>query len=231
MNEPHRGYIELHNMYAFDPNTDLQFGYHPSAVQSFALGDGFPQVVPYYKPSFPHPTAISHHVLLNEKRERAWEEGKSCIWRDHGVWEWDRKAKKPVVLRQTFFERDPRTGEKYDWYRNAWIPFLVKFRQRMVNGSSRRGQWMIFAAGIPNEVTTCNSFSSKSLAKLSLIACNTLAKKSAARKPDFISAFLRSARSFFEGKGYIQIDDHEANSLQQSFGNITFNVQGLSRVI
>ena len=154
MNEPHRGYLELHNMYTFDPKTDLHFGFHASAIQSFALGDGYPQSIPYYKPAFPHPTAVSHFIYVNEKSERAWEEGKACIWREHGVWEWDKKAQKPIVLRQTYFERDPRTNAKYDWYRDAWIPFLFKFRKRMMNGSDRRKNWMTFAAGIPNEVKT-----------------------------------------------------------------------------
>lgn len=34
MNEPHRGYIELHSPYAFNDKTDLAIGYFPTAVQS-----------------------------------------------------------------------------------------------------------------------------------------------------------------------------------------------------
>ena len=152
MNEPHRGYLELHSMYTFDPKTDLQLGYHPNALESFALGDGYPQRIPYYVPSFPKPTRISKRVIVNSKRERAWQKGSPCIWREHGVWEWDEKAGKPVPLQQTYFSKDPRTGEAFDWYKDAWYPFLKTFRNRVGNGKETRKAWMTFAGGIPNEV-------------------------------------------------------------------------------
>ena len=34
MNEPHRGYVELHSPYAWDFKTDLAIGFFPSAAQS-----------------------------------------------------------------------------------------------------------------------------------------------------------------------------------------------------
>lgn len=156
MNEPHRGYLELHSLYTFDPNTDLQLGYHPSALQSFAIGDGYPQTIPYYKPSFPQPTTISHYVTVNETKVRAWSPENRCIWREHGVWDWNHKKQVAVPLRHHYFEEDPRTGGPYEWYRDAWIPFLKKFSARVRSetrgDSSSRREWMTFAAGIPNEV-------------------------------------------------------------------------------
>lgn len=158
MNEPHRGYIQLHDMYSFDPNTDLQLGYHASAIESFALGDGYEQLIPYYKPSFPHPTTISHYVLANPEKERAWNDDAKCIWREHGVWEWDEKHQKPAVLRQTYFEKDPRTGEPFEWYKECWYPFVKKFSARVRKGANARRKWMTFAAGIPNEVSIFRQF-------------------------------------------------------------------------
>ena len=40
MNEPHYGYIGLPDLTKFDPLAYLHFGNFPSALQSFALGDG-----------------------------------------------------------------------------------------------------------------------------------------------------------------------------------------------
>ena len=152
MNEPHRGYLELHSMYAFDSNTDLQLGYHTSALQSFALGDGHSQIVPFYKASFPQPTAVSHYEKINQEGERAWVTGQPCIWRDHGVWTWDDKTKTAIPLRQTYFESDPITGKRFNWYKDAWFPFLKAFRARIAGKNPKRSSWMTFAAGIPNEV-------------------------------------------------------------------------------
>lgn len=153
MNEPHRGYLELHSMYTFDSNTDLHFGYHANALESFALSDGYSLPIPYYVASFPEPTRISHYVQVNQARERAWAAGIPCIWREHGVWDWDEKLQRPLALRETYFNRDPRTGETFEWYKDCWYPFLRKFQQRIVGDSSMRKDWMTFAAGIPNEVS------------------------------------------------------------------------------
>lgn len=153
MNEPHRGYLELHSMYSFDPNTDLQLGFHTSALESFAIGDGYPQLIPYYIPTFPQPTKVSHHVMVNEERHRAWQPDKPCIWREHGVWQWDEKAGKAIPLRLNYFDKDPRTGKPFEWYKDAWYPFIKRFRQAVVKNKDARRTWMTFAAGIPNEVS------------------------------------------------------------------------------
>lgn len=136
----------------FDAHASLT-GYHTSAIQSFVLGDGYSLKIPYWKPSFPHPTEISHYVTVNEAGERAWEDGRPCIWREHGVWEWDSKGQKPLVMRQSYFERDPRTGRRIEWYNDCWYPFLKRFRERIVAGKKERLEWFTFAAGIPNEVS------------------------------------------------------------------------------
>lgn len=142
----------MHDIFTFDSNTDLQLGYHASALESFAIGDGYSLRVPYYVPTFPEPTRISHFALVNASHARAWKKGAGCIWREHDVWDWNKRSGQPVALRQRYFEKDPRTGKKYEWYRDAWWPFLKKFRKRIVSGSKARSKWMTFAAGIPNEV-------------------------------------------------------------------------------
>jgi hypothetical protein len=44
MNEPHPGYIGVKSLHYFDQIKHLHFGAAPSALQSFALASGIPQV-------------------------------------------------------------------------------------------------------------------------------------------------------------------------------------------
>ncbi|BGP11918.1 hypothetical protein JCM10049v2_007838 [Rhodotorula toruloides] len=187
MNEPHRGYVELLSPYSWDFNTDLAIGYFPSAVQSWALGLGHPVLIPHYAPSFPV-TSITHHVLLRPpRRSSAWLSPSSpayqklptsstgCIWREHGVWEWDeRKGEvgEGVVLKQEYFRRFPedcviegcaeveggkdgrkgrrKQGEEVDWYRDFYFPFVRKFSARTRRPPNPQS-WITLAEPIPNE--------------------------------------------------------------------------------
>ena len=45
-----------------------------SALAGFTLGAGYPTSVPFYSRSFPMPTTLSHHVVLNEKGRKVWRE-------------------------------------------------------------------------------------------------------------------------------------------------------------
>lgn len=103
MNEPHPGYIGLPSLHAFNYNTDLHLHLAPSAVQSFALGAGHPQQIPFYKRSWPVPTRKAGTRLVNAEGKRAWQAGVQCIWERMGVWGWDADRKGPVVLRETYF--------------------------------------------------------------------------------------------------------------------------------
>lgn len=44
INEPHPGYIGLESLHAWDELKELRLGESPSALQSFLMGDGVPQV-------------------------------------------------------------------------------------------------------------------------------------------------------------------------------------------
>ena len=44
MNEPHTGYIGLESLYKWDELKELRLGCSPSAIQSFLLASGIPQV-------------------------------------------------------------------------------------------------------------------------------------------------------------------------------------------
>jgi hypothetical protein len=47
LNEPHGGYIELESLLKWNDRKELRLGDSPSALQSFLLGEGVPQVSNY----------------------------------------------------------------------------------------------------------------------------------------------------------------------------------------
>ncbi|OCH85892.1 glycoside hydrolase [Obba rivulosa] len=154
MNEPHRGYIDLKSMYAFDYNTDLHLGHVPTALQSFMLGAGHSTAVGHWTRSFPLPTRLTSKRVINTAGQKAWRDdgptqGK-CLWEMHGVWGWDTQKNQGVVLRETYFTKDPMTGRKIDWYTDFYYPFLGLWAKRVRSASSAADK-LIFVEPIPNE--------------------------------------------------------------------------------
>ncbi|KAI8667142.1 hypothetical protein NCS56_00849500 [Fusarium sp. Ph1] len=163
MNEPHRGLINLHHFHFWNYDTDLHIGHCPSLAQSLALGSGYAQKVDYYVKSWPWPTRVSHKSLVDPRGRSAWltlDNGEpvghgrglgQCVWRAHGVWEWDEKKKMAKVLDDDYFEVDHRLGREgtpIEWYRDCYAPFLEKFSKRM--SRKNLGQFS-FVEPIPNE--------------------------------------------------------------------------------
>ncbi|KAK7423563.1 hypothetical protein QQX98_001021 [Neonectria punicea] len=163
LNEPHRGLVNLHDFHGWNYDTDLHIGHYPSFTQSLALGSGHAQEVDFYIKSWPFPTRVSHRSVLDPKGQSAWlsVDGSAssehprgmgqCVWRAHGVWEWDEQRKAPVVLDPEYFETDHRKGRegnRIEWYRDCYGPFLKKFSDRVSRSSSRS---MSFIEPIPNE--------------------------------------------------------------------------------
>ncbi|KAI1792651.1 glycoside hydrolase family 5 protein [Ganoderma leucocontextum] len=153
MNEPHRGYIELQSMHAFDYNTDLHLGHVPTAFQSFMLGSGHSTSVGVWTRSFPMPTRLTSQAVLNKAGQKAWlEDGPTqgkCLWELHGVWGWNQKKNEGVVLRENYFKRDPDTGREIDWYTDFYYPVLNKWAERVRSVSSQ--EKVVFCEPIPNE--------------------------------------------------------------------------------
>lgn len=154
MNEPHRGYINLFSFDTWDPYVDLLFGHVPSPLQSMALGDGRSMKVPFYDRSFPEPTSLKRYDLIRPPASGCWRDG--CIWRRHGVWEWDEVKKRAIVMRRGYFERLPGRGEtRIDYFRDCWWPFLREFGEAI---QEVRKDWWLVAGAIPNEVRWSRSF-------------------------------------------------------------------------
>lgn len=95
---------------------DLTSASLASAFQSFMLGAGYPTNVPHYTRSFPMPTRLTSHGVINTAGKKVWREdgptGGKCLWELHGVWGWDLNKKEGVVLRENYFVKDPNNGKK-----------------------------------------------------------------------------------------------------------------------
>lgn len=84
--------------------------------QSFMLGAGHATEVGIWTRSFPMPTRRTSSGVLNSAGRRVWrEDGPThgrCLWEMHGVWGWDRNKNEGVVLRESYFIKDPMTNKK-----------------------------------------------------------------------------------------------------------------------
>ncbi|KAG8993112.1 hypothetical protein FRB94_011058 [Tulasnella sp. JGI-2019a] len=153
MNEPHRGYISLYSMHKYNYDTDLHLGDTPSALQTFTLGAGYPTKVPHWVMSFPV-TKLSTHKLRNVNGRKVWRKdgpsGGECVWRMHGVWQWDEKKKEPVVVKENYFDRMPLNDRKVDWHTDFYYPFVNKWAARVQRSAGQ--DKIIFVEGIPNEL-------------------------------------------------------------------------------
>lgn len=84
--------------------------------QSFMLGAGHATSVGVWTRSFPLPTRLTSHEVLNPNGRKAWhQDGPTnghCIWEMHGVWGWDRQKDEGIVLRENYFVNHPMTKKK-----------------------------------------------------------------------------------------------------------------------
>jgi|ERR1700722_15244891 len=78
------------------------------------LGAGHPTIVPFWTRSFPMPTRLTSHKVLNPDGVVAWRSdgptGGRCLWEMHNVWGWDSSKQAGVVLRENYFNKHPVTG-------------------------------------------------------------------------------------------------------------------------
>ncbi|KAF9928731.1 hypothetical protein FBU30_002149 [Linnemannia zychae] len=146
MNEPHPGYVGLKNLKRYDFNSNLFFGDSPSALESFALGDGMALPIEVWVKSWPYPTKKERTRIINAKNESAWIDGE-CLWKQHGVWSVNEKTGKPRLDRPDYFTRDPVTGEKLDFNR-FYLDFVNRYSHAI---QSVLPSAFIFVGPIPNE--------------------------------------------------------------------------------
>ncbi len=139
-NEPQRGYVGVKDLRA-DLDT-LKMGPMPTPWQAIQLAAGFPQRVPIF-PLGILGVPLKKHVLLNAERTSAWLPGRTCVWRENGVWDYDADGK-PELLRPAHFacvgDRD------VEFTRDYLLPFSRKYAEAIHTVAPRT---MIF---VENEV-------------------------------------------------------------------------------
>ncbi|KAG0280861.1 hypothetical protein BGZ95_008288 [Linnemannia exigua] len=146
MNEPHPGYIGLKNLKRYDFNSNLFFGDSPSALESFALGDGMALPIEVWVKSWPFPTKKERTRIINAGNDSAWLDGE-CLWKQHGVWSVNEKTGKPRLDRPDYFTTDPSTGEKLDFNR-FYLDFVNRYSRAI---QSVLPSAFVFVGPIPNE--------------------------------------------------------------------------------
>ncbi len=121
MNEPLRGYIGWRDLNA--AGGLLSLGASPTPYQSMLLGAGLSQEVDCWKLGI---ASIKRDGtrLLNPEQQCAWREGQHCIWRQHGVWDFD-AAGIPHLLRPNYFAQV--NGRAVDFSQDYYRPFANRF--------------------------------------------------------------------------------------------------------
>lgn len=120
-NEPSHGYIGWKDLTAHD--SMLRVDVQPTPLQSFALGDGLEQEVGVWGMGLGGARQQGHRPL-NTGHVRAWKEGRSCVWRDHGVWTVDGEGKPQLLVLDYFLRVD---GREVDFERDYLIPFIRRY--------------------------------------------------------------------------------------------------------
>jgi len=133
LNKPNLGMIGLHDLTV--GSVFLKQGPSPTWFESFQLGDGFENLVPYYNPSL----APADKCLVNSKHVRAWKEGSACIWRQQGVW--DVVDGQAVLLKKDYFRWRNKEGVSVpvDLSRDYFMPFAIRFKIAINKAIEGRG--------------------------------------------------------------------------------------------
>lgn len=122
-NEPQKGYVGVKDLR--DDLNGLHIGPTPTPWQSMLLGSGYSQRVPIF-PLGLLGLSIKRFITLNEQRESAWLPGKTCVWRENGVWDISADGV-PYLLRPDHFAR---VGAEFaDFGRHHLVPFSRRFAE------------------------------------------------------------------------------------------------------
>jgi hypothetical protein len=123
LNEPAYGWIGW-------PHLDQHHGQDrrgetPTPYQSMLLGSGFAQEVELWAVT-PIGLRRTGRRLLNQEGAGAWLPGRSCIWRQHGVWDVDTDGQARLLRPDYFSVLD---GHPVDFYADFFRPFVLRFAQ------------------------------------------------------------------------------------------------------
>jgi hypothetical protein len=125
MNEPSPGYIGVRKLTS--PPNSLRLGLAPSPLESMRLGEGESLRLDRWAVSIFGMRRAGKQVV-NPNKLRAWDEERTCVWREHGVWDWD-DTQGARLLRPDHFSTI--NGRSVDFNRDYYKPFALRFAQRI----------------------------------------------------------------------------------------------------
>jgi hypothetical protein len=121
LNEPSAGWIGWQDITA--AGGEVMAGNCPSPFQSMLLGSGIPQRVDRWEMTLLGPRRRGTETV-NPQRERAWQDGHDCVWRENGVWSMDARGR-PQLQRPEHFA--VVEGRRVDFARDYYVPFANRF--------------------------------------------------------------------------------------------------------
>ncbi len=121
MNEPLKGYIGWKNL--LTNSSELNLGPSPAPFQGMLLGEGIPQEVAVWKLTRLG-LVRAGTTRVDPGGVRAWQAGRDCIWRQHGVWDFDASGS-PRLLRPDYFTCV--NGREVDFYCDYFAPFARRY--------------------------------------------------------------------------------------------------------
>ncbi len=127
INEPYPGYIGWRDLDS--TGEPIHLGLTPTPYQSMLLGAGVPQGVGFWELKLTSLQKTSSR-LLNQGCQRAWLPGYDCIWKQHGVWDFD-AAGAPHLLVPDYFTKV--AGKSVDFSRKYLKDFNNRFSQAVAS--------------------------------------------------------------------------------------------------
>jgi hypothetical protein len=103
------------------PPGPLRNGETPTAFQSMCLGSGHSISIPQYSTESLYCLVLGapvSHSQLNTDKVSVWENGVGCIWKEAGVWDYNKQGE-PILLNPHYFA-------KADFGREHYLPFSKK---------------------------------------------------------------------------------------------------------
>ena len=116
MNEPDGGYLGLARLSDIRPLTNS--GPLMTGLETMSVPAGYTRVVPYQDRRGAD-LVRAGHAELNPHGVSAWRDPAADVWRQHGVWDVDRRGE-PVLLRDDYFA-------DVDFAADGLRPFLARF--------------------------------------------------------------------------------------------------------
>ena len=125
INEPSKGYIGYKNLNAFEDILTLEEC--PTPFESFLLGSGIPTDIDVYKLGLLSFKKVSTKKA-NPDSLSVWKNGYECIWKKHGLWDFD-KNNKPILLKSDYFA--PKNSDSVDFNNKYLKPLINKFGSKI----------------------------------------------------------------------------------------------------